>query len=81
MSDGEAGMSAAMAAFDAEFDTENATVEEKISTPDQGLAAASRPTGQTTYTGYVKTFGRHAMSTLDNSRVIRDLALRAKYAL
>ena len=61
----EAGINAAMTAFDAEFETETVSADEKISTPDQGLAGAPRPTGQTTYTAYVKTLGRHAMSTLD----------------
>lgn len=62
----ERGMDAAMAAFDAEFASETSVVteavEEKISTTTQGLSDAPRPTGQTTYAGYVQTRGRDAMS-------------------
>jgi len=56
------GMSAAMAAFDAEFAVETADTKEKISTTTQGLKRAARPTGQTTYAGYVQIRGRDAMS-------------------
>ena len=60
------GMEAAMAAFDSEFESETTAVteavEEKISATAQGLSAAPRPTGQTTYAGYVQTRGRDAMS-------------------
>jgi len=38
----EAGVSAAMAAFDAQFEAETATAKEKISSPDQGLAGETR---------------------------------------
>ena len=62
----ERGMEAAMAAFDAEFANETTAVkemaEEKISATAQGLSDAPRPTGQTTYAGYVLTQGRDAMS-------------------
>ena len=64
----KSGMEAAMAAFDAEFASEavaeTEAAKEKISTPDQGLANAPRPTGQTTYAGYVATRGRDAMSKI-----------------
>lgn len=64
----EAGMNAAMAAFDAEFTAENVhakeTAKEKISTPDQGLAHAPRPTGQTSYVGYAASLGRETMSKI-----------------
>ena len=62
----ERGMEAAMAAFDAEFASETTAVteaaDEKISATPQGLSDAPRPTGQTTYAGYVLTRGRDAMS-------------------
>ena len=62
----ERGMEAAMAAFDAEFASETTAVteaaDEKISATPQGLSDAPRPTGQTTYAGYVQTRGRDAMS-------------------
>ncbi len=62
----KSGMEAAMAAFDAEFASETVavteTAEEKISATPQGLSAAPRPTGQTTYAGYVQTFGSDTMS-------------------
>jgi len=53
----ERGMAAAMAAFDMEFETEK-------SSAIQGLESGMRPTGQTTYTEYVKTLGRDTMSKL-----------------
>lgn len=62
----KSGMEAAMAAFDAEFETETAvvteTAEEKISATNQGLSEASRPIGQTTFAGNVGALGRDAMS-------------------
>ncbi len=62
----KSGMEAALAAFDAEFETETVvvteTAEEKISTTNQGMADAPRPTGQTIGTGPVASLGRDAMS-------------------
>ena len=62
----ERGMEAAMAAFDTEFASERTavteTAEEKTSATPQGLSDAPRPTGQTTYAGYVGALGRDAMS-------------------
>ena len=72
----KSGIKAAMAAFDTEFAREVAreTVKEteatpeKKSSPDQGLAVAPRPTGQTTHSATrierVQTFGRDAMAKL-----------------
>ena len=59
------GMAAAMAAFDMEFATETEAASEKNSHVAQGLTRGSRPTGQITYAGYVKTLGRDAMSKLN----------------
>jgi len=62
----KSGMDAAMAAFDTEFASETAVVteaaEENISATAQGLSDAQRPTGQSTYGGYVQTLGRDTMS-------------------
>ena len=61
----ERGMAAAMAAFDSEFESASAAVEagakEKNLSPDQGLATAPRPTGQSTGIGSVWTFGGETM--------------------
>ena len=66
----KSGMEAAMAAFDAEFASETVaateTADKKISTPDQGLANGPRPTGQTTYVGYVASLGRETMSKINH---------------
>ncbi len=70
----QGAMDAAMAAFNAEFSSEEIvekTAEktaEKIETSEkntpatQGTAAAARPTGQTTRTTRVQTFGRQTMA-------------------
>ena len=70
-----AGMAAAMAAFDSEFAAETETVKEKISTPTQGLATGSRPTGQTTLTGRVQTLGRDTMSKLSEIFTFKPKAM------
>ena len=64
----ERGMAAAMAAFDSEFETESvateASAKEKNLSPDQGLSAAPRPTGQSTGIGSVWTLGRETMTKI-----------------
>ena len=70
----QGAMDAAMAAFSAEFSPEEIAektaekpaekieTSEKNTTATQGTAAAARPTGQTTRTTRVQTFGRQTMA-------------------
>jgi len=70
----QGAMDAAMAAFSAEFSAEETAektaeetlkktkTSEKNTTATQGTAAAARPTGQTTRTTRVQTFGRQTMA-------------------
>ena len=62
----QGAMDAAMAAFSAEFASdkmaENTETSEKNTAATQGNADAARPTGQTTRTTRVQTFGRQTMA-------------------
>ena len=58
------GMDAALAAFSTEFASEQTKNAEENIAPSQGLEDGPRPTGQSTPTGRVQTFGRDTMSNI-----------------